>query len=200
MSALLPNRWRSFVAGFVTITPILNQVSLGCQASLCDSALRDATSKNCRVLNKDLIAARIDRLLRTLGQQMEEESEKQVNAAVGKSLQVSGEAIRQWRKASALPRLEHIDALVSYLNDKGITTSVEYVLLGHTIEAKNVNIRERIADDGDELELLQIFRAANPKGKQLILEMARAYQLSHPAPSKVVNLRISKPRRRNGNN
>lgn len=150
------------------------------------------------MLNKPQIAARIDRLLHTLGEKIKEESEKAVNALVGKSLSVSGEAIRQWRKASVLPRLENLDALVSYLNERGITTSPEYVLFGHTAEAKNVNIRERIADDGDELELLQVFRAASPKGKQLIMEMARAYQLSHPAPSKVFAIRSVHRKRRNG--
>jgi hypothetical protein len=150
------------------------------------------------VLNKAQIAARIDRLLHALGEKIKEESEKTLNAIVGKSLSVSGEAIRQWRKASVMPRIEHIGALVSYLNQHGITTSPEYVLLGHTVEAKNVNIRERIADDGDEFELLQVFRAASPKGKQLIMEMARAYQLSHPAPSKVFRLRAVPKRRRNG--
>lgn len=150
------------------------------------------------MLNKAQIAARIDRLLRALGEKIHEESEKALNTLVGESLSLSGEAIRQWRKASVLPRLEHIGALVSYLNEHGISTSPEYVLLGHTVEAKNVNIRERIADDGDEFELLQVFRAASPKGKQLIMEMARAYQLSHPAPSKIFNLRSVPRKRRNG--
>ena len=143
------------------------------------------------MFNKALIADRIDRLIREVGDQ-----DKLVNAQVGNGIGVSGEAIRAWRKGVNLPRLEHLDDLCKFLVDKGIKAVPEYVLFGHQAKDSQVHLRERIADDGPELEILRLYRAASPHGKQLILEMARAYQLAHPQPSHVVSIHQKRQRRR----
>jgi transcriptional regulator with XRE-family HTH domain len=178
----------------------LNQVRLGCQARLCDSMKRGLASHACTVdadtkkqldERKAQIAARIDRCLSKLSG-----DDKTVNVEVGTALGVSGEAVRQWRKGSVMPKLENLFAFVVYLRTKGIESTPEYFLLGLTRGLPSMELRERIADEGEELELLRLFRGMNRDGQKNLLMNARALQLSFPRGSNVQMFSQSKKKKR----
>lgn len=137
------------------------------------------------------IAARIDRCLSKFPGE-----DKTVNVEVGAALGVSGEAVRQWRKGSVMPKLENLFAFVVYLRTKGIESTPEYFLLGLTRGLPSMELRERIADEGEELELLRLFRGMNRDGQKNLLMNARALQLSFPRGSNVQMFNQSKKKKR----
>lgn len=115
-------------------------------------------------------------------------TDKQVNQRVSESLGVTEEAVRQWRKSKITPRRQQIEGLVKFLQDSGVSTTPEYLERGLSKGLTPMELRERIADDGDELDLLRLFRASNRRGKELILENAQSLQLSHPQGHNVKSL------------
>lgn len=151
-----------------------------------------AASQNCR-MDQRMIAKRIDGLLSAMG-----DEDKKINDGVAAAILVSGEAVRQWRKGDAMPRLNKLQPLSDYLMQRKIQASPQFILFGsHPNEQiSDVKLRERIASDEDELTLLLLFRACSPAGQNLILQSAKAYQQAYPQPHNVVSLRSSKRRRR----
>ena len=139
---------------------------------------------------KAQIAARIDRLLR-----LPDADDKTINTEVGAALRVSAEAVRQWRKNVALPKLENVFGLVMYLVSRGIQTTPEYLLFGLQKGLPSMELRERIADEGEELELLRLYRSMNKDGQKTLLMNARALQLSFPRGSNVQSLHSSKKKK-----
>lgn len=151
---------------------------------------------------RNQMAIRIDRCLRTLSDNLSQKegvklTDKQVNARVAAAIGVSEEAVRQWRKAVTAPRRQQLESLVKYLQECGVHTTPEYLERGLTKGLPPMELRERIADEGEELELLRLFRASNLDGKQTILNNARAIQLSFPQGHNVKSLHQhkKKPRR-----
>lgn len=139
---------------------------------------------------KAQIAARIDRCLASL-----KGDDKKVNTEVGAALGVSTEAVRQWRKNVALPKLENVFGLVAYLRTRNVETTPEYLLLGLTKGLPPMELRERIADEGEELELLRLYRACNREGQKLIMANARSLQLSFPRGVNVHALHTGKKKK-----
>lgn len=139
-------------------------------------------------VDKRQIADRIDRLLSKVAGK-----DKKVNAIAGKALDLSGEAVRLWRRGVNLPRLDNLDPLCQFLATRGIAASPESILFGY--HPKDVHIRERIADDGDELDLLRLFRRSSLDGRDHILDAAKAYQAQYPLDSKILRLEGKKKRR-----
>lgn len=145
------------------------------------------------------ISARIDKLL-THAQANERDHlvralpTSKYNAIVSKDLSVTPEAVRQWRKGDVAIRLDRLTALCAFIAARKIEVSPEYILFGFNRDARlsDVEIRRRIADDGEEVELLAIFRACSREGKTQILKTARAYQLAYPAPAKVQDIRTAR--------
>ena len=125
---------------------------------------------------KAQMAARIDRCLSSVKGFADD---KAVNSDVGLALGLkSGEAVRQWRKNGAAPKIENIFGLVEYLRGKGVSTTPEYLMFGLTKGMPAMELRERIADEGEELELLRLYRSMNRQGQNLLITNARALQLS----------------------
>jgi hypothetical protein len=169
---------------------ILGQAKLVCQAWLCDLDGAVQSSQTCRV-DFQQIADRIDRLIGRLG-----EDDKKINAAIAKTLHLSGEAVRRWRKGVGMPRLENLEPLCQYLRERDIEASPPYILFGFHHPIKEVHIRERIADEGHELALLRAFRKSSPEGQGRILDTAIALQVAYPLDSKVIRLEARKRRRK----
>lgn len=179
------------------MTTSLHQGKLGRQGFLCNSVIPALPSEYCLVdvHFKAQVASRIDRLLGELGNRLDA-TDKQVNIGVAKELLVSEESIRQWRKGVITPRRDKIDALIKYLHDNQIDTTPEYITYGLQKGLPAMELRERIADEGEELELLRIFRSCNRKGQDMILENSRALQLSFPRGSNVRSLQNHRRKRR----
>lgn len=145
------------------------------------------------------ISTRIDRLL-TAAQANEKDSAvrelptSKYNGIIGKDLSVTSEAVRQWRKGDAAIRLDRLTALCAFIAARKVEASPEFILFGFNRDARlsDMEIRRRIADDGEEVELLAIFRACSREGRTQILKTARAYQLAYPAPAKVQDIRTAK--------
>ena len=146
-------------------------------------------------MDKRLIADRINRLAEIVGRN-EHKADSAVNAELGKAIKVSAEAIRQWRKGDASPKLEHLEPLAKAFNSRKVETSVGHILLGlPATKLSNVDLLERLAEDGEELELLRLFRSSNHQGRDNLIMTARAIQQSHPRPANVVTLPQPKKRR-----
>lgn len=146
-------------------------------------------------MDKRQIAARIDRLAAQLSTGTEKTDAK-VNEELGVALNVSDEAVRQWRKAKALPKLENLEDLVKYLGRQGVPASVEHILLGvPATKLTNVELLERIAEEGDELDLLRLFRTSNPSGQEHMMMGARAIQQAHPRAANVASIPQRKKRK-----
>lgn len=139
---------------------------------------------------KDQVAARIDRCLSKLPGE-----DKSVNTEVSEAVGVSTEAVRQWRKGVASPKIENVLAVVAYVRSRDIDTTPEYLLLGLSKGLPAMELRERIVDEGEELELVRLFRASNKKGQETILNNARALQLSFPRGVNVHALHTSKKKK-----
>ncbi len=93
-----------------------------------------------------------------------------------------------------MPRLEKLDPLCDYLKARGIEASPPFILFG--FHPKEVHIRERIADEGDELALLLTFRKSSQAGKERILDTATALQAQHPLDAKVILMEARRRRRK----
>ncbi len=125
-------------------------------------------------MDRQAIADRLDELIRKSGK---------TNVDIGKLIGVGKEAVRKWREGENSPKLENIRLLAEHLN-----SSEEYILFG-TESNQDVNsIRERIAQPGDELSLLRLFRASNREGRHQTLKAAEAFQLAHPAPQNIYQI------------
>lgn len=136
-------------------------------------------------VDKAHIAARIDRLLDRVGDATGQ-NDKQVNVGVGKALHVSGEAVRQWRKGVVLPRLEKLDALVTYLTQRKVDSAPESILFGTpSKDLTSMDVRQRIVEEGPELDLLRAFRATSPEGQKRILDYAETILKAFPRPMNV---------------
>lgn len=145
------------------------------------------------MLDKQLIATRLDRLIN----QVDPDNDSEANRKVAKALGVSSEAVRRWRKGLDLPRLEKIDPLVQFLTGIEIDASAQYILFGQSpSKLNNVETLERIVEEGAELELLKLFRASTSKGQEKIMDAAHAYQLAHPRAANVYTLRRKNHRKR----
>lgn len=142
-------------------------------------------------MDKKQIAARIDRLLsKCTG------TDKAVNKAVGESLDISGEAVRQWRKGDTFPRIDKLAPLVEYLTRAKVLASAQYILFGQPpSKLSNVDTLERIVEEGPELELLRQFRTSNQIGQERILEMSAAIQMAYPRASNISSIKEPKKRR-----
>lgn len=149
-----------------------------------------SASKDCR-MDKKQIAARIDRLLsKCTG------TDKAVNKAVGDALEISGEAVRQWRKGDTFPRIDKLAPLVEYLTRAKVLASAQYILFGQPpSKLSNVDTLERIVEEGPELKLLRLFRTSDEKGQDRILEVSEAIQMANPRASNVSSIKQSKKRR-----
>lgn len=112
------------------------------------------------------------------------------NAEVVKQLAIGGtkvtrQAIAYWRSGKHWPRLEKLDALA-----KVCGRSPEYILFKiEKKEQKLEDIRERICNDDDELDLLRAYRATNPEGMTDIIAMANLIASKHPRNGKVIPIR-----------
>ncbi len=154
-------------------------------------ASEDLASETCRV-DKVQIGVRINGLISRLSK--DGEKDKEINAKVAQDIGLNGESIRLWRKGLTLPRLDKLEPLCKYLKEHGVEARPESILFGFS--AKEVHIRERIAEEGDELELLRTFRRSNAEGRKVILDTAKALQAAHPNDPKVVRLESRKKRRK----
>lgn len=145
-------------------------------------------------MEKQQIAARIDRLSIRVGAEIGlAGKDKAINAKIGAAVGVSQESVRQWRAGDTFPRLERLGGLCEFLKKHGVEATPELILFGITPKSlPSAEMRERIADEGPELELLRIYRAANRDGQAQIVTNARALMQAYPRPSQVVQLSIVK--------
>lgn len=126
---------------------------------------------------RDEIADRIDNLVKFSGK-------TNTDIAKDPTLNVTKEAVRQWRAGDTWPRMDKVKPLAALLR-----TTPEYILLGIHQEKGVDSLRERICRNDAELALLRLFRATNREGKNLTVEAARSYSITHPAPHNVVQLK-----------
>lgn len=124
---------------------------------------------------RDEIADRLDQLIRMA---------RKDNAEIARQIGVSKEAIRLWREGITWPRMDKIKLLAGVL-----ATTPDFILLGIQAERKGMELRERICRNDAELALLRLYRATNREGKNLTMESARSYSITHPAPHNVVQLK-----------
>jgi len=106
------------------------------------------------------------------------------NVEIAEAIGVTKETIRLWREGTNWPRMDKIKALAEVL-----TTTPDFILLGVQAEKKGMDLRERICRNDAELALLRLFRASNREGKNLTIEAARSYSITHPAPHNIVQLK-----------
>jgi transcriptional regulator with XRE-family HTH domain len=121
------------------------------------------------------ISERIDQLVKM---------SRKTNVEVASDIGVTKEAIRLWREGTNWPRMDKIKALAEVL-----ATTPDFILLGVQAERKGMELRERICRNDAELALLRLFRATNREGKNLTIEAARSYSITHSAPHNVVQLK-----------
>lgn len=139
-----------------------------------------------------IISGRIDRLLSQVDTEV---SDKTINIQVGKAIGVTPEMVRQWRKNVSLPRYDSLNLLVMFLVERKIPATPQYILCGTPPKPLSpMELRERIVDDGPELELLRAFRATNPDGQKRVLDHAETILKAYPRPANVQSLSIKKRR------
>lgn len=145
-------------------------------------------------MDKAQIGARINRLLTAYaGTKNDELSDKEINAEFAGVLSVSGESVRMWRKGETLPRLDKLEPLIAHLAKRKIQATPEHILFGLPLKGStSLELRQRIAEEGAEYELLRLYRAASSIGQDRVLEMVRAIQMANPRPAHVVSLHSTK--------